>query len=178
MENDIEMSTSQDDNPTTIITSSVSNHPSSFIADNTIYEYIHRYYFVDPKNQERNNAWQDKDVDKWDKLKKKVSDNILDYLKTHMIAEAQKEQIKVMINNTIVDVCKWSDIGNSFKQYSSPDIAMKMNIITKTQFSIDNKTEEIIMNKCALKYIVEKDDTTTKKLCHRLITQKNGYLVS
>ena len=78
----------------------------------------------------------------------------------------------------MVDVCKWSDIGNSFKQYSSPDIARKMNIITKTQFSIDNKMEQIIMNKCALKYIAEKDDTTTKSCVARLITEKLSYLVS
>ena len=79
-----------------------------------------------------------------------------------MIVEAQKQQIKVRINNTMVDVCKWSDIGKSFKQYSSPDIARKMNTITKTQFSIDNKMEQIIVNECALKYIADKDDTTTK----------------
>ena len=72
----------------------------------------------------------------------------------------------------MVDVCKWSDIGNSFKKYSSPDIAMKMNIITKTQFSIEKKMEEIIMNKFALKYTVEKDDTTTKKLCHKVNNTK------
>ena len=91
MEDDIEMSASQDHNPTTIITTSVSNHPSSFIADNTIYEYIHRYYLVDPKNQERNNTCRDKNVNKCYKLKEKVSDDILDYLKTRMIAEAQKQ---------------------------------------------------------------------------------------
>ena len=66
----------------------------------------------------------------------------------------------------------------SIQQYSSPDIAMKMNIITKTQFNVDNKTEETIMNKCSLKYTAEKDDTTTKFCVARLITQKNGYLVS
>ena len=36
-EDDIEMSANQDVNPTTIITSSVSNHPSCVITDNTIY---------------------------------------------------------------------------------------------------------------------------------------------
>ena len=55
-------------------------------------------------------AWRDKDISKWDKLKKKVSDEILDYLKSRMIVEAQKQQIKVRINNTMVDVCKWLDI--------------------------------------------------------------------
>ena len=78
----------------------------------------------------------------------------------------------------MVDVCKQSDIGKSFKKYSSPDIAIKINIITKTQFSIDNKMEEIIMNKCALKYTAERDDTTIKNCVARLITQKNSYLVS
>ena len=63
------------------------------------------------------------------------------------------------------------------QQYSLPDIAMKMNIITKTQFSIDNKMEETIINKCALKYTAEKDVTTTKSCVARLITQENGYLV-
>ena len=89
-----------------------------------------------------------------------------------MIAEAQKQQIKVRINNTVVDICKWSDIGHSFKQYSSQDIARKMNIITKIQLFIDNKMEQIIMNKCALKYIAEKDDTTTKSCVARLIHKK------
>ena len=49
-----------------------------------------------------------------------------------MIAEAQKQNIKVTTNNTMVNVCKWTDIGNSFKQYSTSEIARKMNIITKT----------------------------------------------
>ena len=92
MEDVIEMSANQDDNPTTIITTNISNHPSSVITDNTIYEYINRDYFVDPKNQERNNVWRDKNIDKWDKLNKKASDEILDCLKTHMIAEAQKQK--------------------------------------------------------------------------------------
>ena len=72
----------------------------------------------------------------------------------------------------MVDVCKWLDIWNSFKQYSSPDIAMKMNIITKTQFNIDDKMEETIIDRCSLKYTVEKDDTTTKKLCHKVNNTK------
>ena len=59
MKDDIEMSANQDNNPTTIIIANISNHPSSVITDNTIYEYIHRDYFVDPKNQERNNTWRD-----------------------------------------------------------------------------------------------------------------------
>ena len=56
-----------------------------------------------------------------------------------MIAEAQKEKIKIRKNNTMVDVCKWSDIGTSFKEYSSVETSRKMNIITKTQFSSKNK---------------------------------------
>ena len=126
-----------------------------------------------PKNQERNNTWRDKNVDKWDKLKKKVNDEILDYLKSHIVVEARKQQIKVRINNTIVDVCKLSEIEDLFKQYSTLEIARKMNIITKPQFSIDNKMEQIIMNKCALKYIAEKNDTTTKSCVARLITRNN-----
>ena len=59
MEDDVEMSANQDDNPTTIIITNIGNNPSSVITDNTIYEYIHRDYFVDPKNQERNNTWRD-----------------------------------------------------------------------------------------------------------------------
>ena len=104
-------------------------------------------------------------------LKKKVSDEILDHLKTRMIVESQKQKIEVRNNNIMVDVCKWSDIGTSFKQYSSPEITMKMNIITETQFNIDDKMEETIMDKCALKYIAEKDDATTKGCVARLITQ-------
>ena len=46
-----------------------------------------------------------------------------------------------------------------------------MNIITETQFNIDDKMEETIMDKYALKYIAEKDDTTTKSYVARLITQ-------
>ena len=117
MEDDIEMSENHDDNPTTIITTNISNHRSSAITDNTIYEYIHRDYFVHPKNQEINNAWRDKNVHKWDKLKQNVSDEMMDCLKTRMIVEAQTQQIKERINNTMVDVYKWSNIGNSFKHH-------------------------------------------------------------
>ena len=88
------MSTNQEDNPTTGITTSVGNHPSSVITDDRIYEYIHRDYFVDPKTQERNNAWRDKDISKLDKLKKKVSDEILDYLNPRMIVEPQKQKLR------------------------------------------------------------------------------------
>ena len=62
---------------------------------------------------------------------KKVIEEILNYLTTRMIAEAQKQKIKVRKNNIMVDVCRWSDIGTSFNQYSSVEIARKMNIITK-----------------------------------------------
>ena len=89
MEDDIEISANYDDNPTTIITTNISNHSSSVITDNTIYEYIHRDYFVHPKNQEINNAWRDKNVHKWVKLKQNVSDEMMDCLKTRMIVEAQ-----------------------------------------------------------------------------------------
>ena len=41
MENDIEMSANQGNNLTTIITTNISNHPSSVITDNTIYDYIY-----------------------------------------------------------------------------------------------------------------------------------------
>ena len=73
------MSANQDEIPTTTIIKNISNHPTSVITDNTIYEYIHRDYFVDPKNQERNNTWRNTNVEKWDELKKKLSEEILDY---------------------------------------------------------------------------------------------------
>ena len=76
------------------------------------------------------------------------------------------------------DVCKWSDISTSFKQYSSVEISRKINIITKTQFVSDNKMKKTIMDKCLLKYTSEKYDTTTKMCVVRLITHKNSYLVS
>ena len=75
------MSVNQEGNPNTGITTIVCNHPSSVITDDRIYEYIHRDYFVDPKTQERNTTWWEKDISKWDKLKKMVSYEILDYLK-------------------------------------------------------------------------------------------------
>ena len=138
---------------------------------------LNQNHFVDPKTQIGNTVWRDKDVSKWDKLKEKVINEILDYLKTRMIVEAQKQNIKVRRNNVMVDVCKWSDIGLSFKQYSTHEIAMKMNIITKTQFHIDDKMEETIMDRCSLKYTAEKNDTTTKICVVRLITEKMSYLV-
>ena len=176
-EDDIEMSANQEGNPSTGITTIVCTHSSSVITDDSIYEYIHRDYFVDPKTQVRNTVWRDKDISKWDKLKKNVSNEILDYLKIRMIVEAQKQNIKVRKKNLMVDVCKWSDIGLSFKQYSTHEIAMKMNIITKTQFNIDDKMEETIMDS-SLKYTAEKNDTMTKICVVRLITEKMSYLVS
>ena len=53
-----------------------------------------------------------------------------------------------------------------------------MNIITKTQLGSGNKMEKIMIDRCALKYISEKDDTTTKSYIARLITQKYYCLVS
>ena len=126
----------------------------------------------------RNTVWRDKDIIKWDKLKEKVTNEILDYLKTRMIVEAQKQNIKVRRKKLMVDVCKWLDIGLSFKQHSTNEIAMKMNIITKTQFNIDDKMEETIMDRCSLKYTVEKNDTTTKSCVAGLITEKLSYLIS
>ena len=93
-EDDIEMLANQKGNPSTGITIIVCTHPSSVITDDRIYEYIHRDYFVDPKTQERNTVWWDKDISKWDKLKKRVSDEILDYLKTRMIVESQKQKLR------------------------------------------------------------------------------------
>ena len=58
IDNDIEISSNQDDNPTTTIITNIGNPPTSVITENTIYKYIHREYFVDPKNQERNNTWR------------------------------------------------------------------------------------------------------------------------
>ena len=124
-EDDIEMSANQEGSPSTGITTIVCTHPSSVITDDRIYEYIHRDYFVDSKTQARNTVWWDKDISKWDKLKEKVSNEILDYLKTRMIVEAQKQNIKVKEKNLMVDVCKWSNIGLSFKQHSTNEIAMK-----------------------------------------------------
>ena len=77
----------------------------------------------------------------------------------------------------MVDVCKWSDIGLSFRQHSTNESAMKLNIITKTQFQ-DDKMEETIMDRCSLKYTAEKNDKTTKSCIARLITEKLSYLVS
>ena len=167
----------QEGNPSTGITTINCTHPSSVITDDRIYEYIHRDYFVDPKSQMRNTVFRNKGVIKWDKLKEKVINEILDYLKTRMIVEAQKQNIKVRRNNVMVDVCKWSDIGLSFSQHSTNEIAMKINIITKTQFQ-DDKMEETIMDRCSLKYTAEKNDKTTKSCIARLITEKLSYLVS
>ena len=132
IEDDIEMSANQDDNPTTTITTNKSNHATSVIIDNTIYKCIHRDYFVDPKTQEINTTRRNKNIEKWNKLKKKVSEEIMDYLKTCTIAQAQKQKKQVRKNNKMGDVCRWSDIGTSSKQYSLVEIARKMNIITKT----------------------------------------------
>ena len=113
IENNIEMLAIQDDNPTTTIITNISNYLTSIVSDDIIYVYIHRDYFVDPKNQEKNNTWRNKNVEKQDQLKKKVSEEIPDFLKKHMIAEAQKQKIKVRKNNIMVDICRCSDIDTS-----------------------------------------------------------------
>ena len=48
----------------------------------------------------------------------------------------------------------------------------------ENQFTNGNTIKQIIMHKCALKYIAKKDDTTTKNCVASLITQKNRFLVS
>ena len=62
----IEMSGgNQEGNPSTGITTIIGNHPSSVITDDRIYEYIHRDYFVDPKSQQTNTVFRNKDKNKW-----------------------------------------------------------------------------------------------------------------
>ena len=97
MEN--KMSENKDDNTTTPITIIKENdHPTSVITDstneiNTHYELIYRDYFVDLVTPNQNKKWRNKDPVRWDKLMKKFSDHIFDYLKDRMIAEAQKQNI-------------------------------------------------------------------------------------
>ena len=93
-EDDIEISANRDDSPTTTIIINKRNRPTSVITDDAIYEYIHCDYFVDPKTQERNVTQRNKNTNKWNKLNKKVSEELMDYLKDCMIAEAQKQKYR------------------------------------------------------------------------------------
>ena len=73
-EDEIEMSSNQEDNMSTIITTST-KHPTSLItvstSDDAVYEFIHWDYFVDKKNQLDNKFWRNKDTKQWDSLKKR-----------------------------------------------------------------------------------------------------------
>ena len=71
------MSAHQDDNPTTTTITNKSNHLTSVITDDIIYECIHHDYFVDLETQKRNVKWRNKNTEKWDKLKKKTSEEII-----------------------------------------------------------------------------------------------------
>ena len=96
-----------------------------------------------------------------------------------MIAEAQNQNMIVRLGNNIKEICRWTDIGKSFGQYSSIEIARKVNIIGKTQF--DDDIQEIVKNMmetCLIKYTSEKDIRTTKSCVARLITKQMCYLVS
>ena len=65
-----EMSSNQEENLSTIITTSTIKHPTSLItvstSDDAVYEYIHWDYFVDKKPQFDNKFWRNKDTKKWD----------------------------------------------------------------------------------------------------------------
>ena len=77
----------------------------------------------------------------------------------------------------MIDMYKWLDIGHSYTQHSSSEVARKMNFITKTKFGSDTKMKKFIMERCSFKSSSKKEDTTAKGCVARLITQKNGYLV-
>ena len=66
------MSANQDNNPTNTIVTNKDNHPTRVI--------IYRDYFVDSKTQEKM-LHGEINTKKWDKLKKKVNEKIMDYLK-------------------------------------------------------------------------------------------------
>ena len=82
-----------------------------------------------------------------------------------MIAQAQKQNIKVRKGNPMIDMCKWLDIGHPYKQYSSPEVARKMNFITKTKFGSDTKMKKIIMERCSFKSSSKKEKHNDKRLC-------------
>lgn len=73
-EAEIEMSSNQEDNLSTIITTST-KHPTSLItvstSDDAVYEFIHWDYFVDKKTQLDNKFWRNKDTKNGIILKKK-----------------------------------------------------------------------------------------------------------
>ena len=178
-----EMSSNQEENLSTIITTSTIKHPTSLItvstSDDAVYEYIHWDYFVDKKTQLDNKFWRNKDTKQWDSLKKKVENAIDDCLKDRMIAEAQNQSITVRLGNNMKEICRWKDIGKSYKQHSSPEIARRFNIICRTQFDDDvHEIEKKIMDICLIKYTSEKDVRTTISCVKRLITKRMCYLVS
>ena len=180
-EDEIEMSSNQEDNMSTIITTST-KHPTSLItvstSDDAVYEFIHWDYFVDKKTQLDNKFWRNKDTKQWDSLKKKVENAIDDCLKDRMIAEAQNQNITVRLGNNMKEICRWKDIGKSYKQHSSPEIARRFNIICRTQFDDDvHEIEKKIMDICLIKYTSEKDVRTTISCVKRLITKRMCYLV-
>ena len=111
-------------------------------------------------------------------FKKKVENAIDDCLKDRMIAEAQNQNITVRLGNSMKEICRWKDIGKSYKQHSSPEIARRFNIICRTQFDDDvHEIEKKIMDICLIKYTSEKDVRTTISCVKRLITKRMCYLV-
>ena len=65
----------------------------------------------------------------------------------------------------MIDMCKWLDIGHPYKQYSSPEVARKMNFITKIKFGSDTKMKKIIMERCSFKSSSKKEKHNDKRLC-------------
>ena len=59
----------------------------------------------------------------------------------------------VRLGNNMKEICRWTDIGRSFGQYSSSEIVRKVNIIGKTQFDDDiQEIEKNMMKTCLIKY--------------------------
>ena len=68
--------------------------------------------------------------------------NKISYLKDQMIAETQNK-IKVIIQNSIVDVCKWYNICKSLGQIKTVDSTKEINVVIKTKFNHESGDAEI-----------------------------------
>ena len=47
----------------------------------------------------------------------------------------------------MINICKWSDIWKLYKQYSSPEVARKLYIVTKTYFKHEGSDAAMEKNK-------------------------------
>ena len=143
-----------------------------------LYLEIPRDYFI-TKNQKINHKYRIEGGEEYNKLKKGVTREINDAIKSMMIIQSQKIGLQVRDKKTeeTRSVQSYSDIGYAWSTDDSPECAAKINTVINNTFSeksgFEYYLETKIMKKFKLKYT---DDVSMKGSIARMIVVRKCEL--